>query len=353
MQDDTLHDDGAPGWDAIENVLRPIYGDQEPVHMAPILSGMLGGDDPLQGISAYRATHGGTPHWHFVTFGYSELFEKESDDAAVSGFGFEMTIRVADPEHLDEPPPWVFSLLQNLARYVFSSGNVFEPGHHLTLNGPIALGRDTRLVAAAFVSDPELPETLSTPHGTLQFVQLVGISQDEYDAMRAWDTTKLLALFRETNPSLVTELTRTSYLDDAETRRRADEGAHTDGSSLGIVFNTKGGFETTPDGFVLSIAANALDDLQRFVLRRLELDRPTSLRAPGGLVMLEGGDTTEVLENQEGFAHLQLDATDRDALAALPVKRGDYPLPSGRGVVRVVPVEIWNGARTQVERVIG
>ena len=50
---------------------------------------------------------------------------------------------------------------------------------------------------------------------------------------------------------------------------------------------------------------------------------------------------------------LELSAADRTHAAAIPVRRGDYPLPSGRVVIRVLPVEILDATRTRVERVVG
>ena len=76
----------AIGWDAIDAALTPIYGKQEPRHYGTILPAMLGGDDPLQGISVYKNLSP-KPHYHFVTYGFSELYEKESDDPEYSGYG--------------------------------------------------------------------------------------------------------------------------------------------------------------------------------------------------------------------------------------------------------------------------
>ena len=131
------------GWDAIDNALRPIYGDTEPLHWGTIVSWEMGGPDPIRGISAYRR-YEPEPHLHYVTFGFSELYEKESDNPAVSGWGFELTFRLAQDPQTD-PPNWVLSFLQNLGRYVFETGRVFGDGHHMTLNGPIALGSDTEI----------------------------------------------------------------------------------------------------------------------------------------------------------------------------------------------------------------
>ncbi len=140
-------DDGmeAPGWDAIDGALRRLYVDQPPLHYGSVPPSFLGGRDVLQGLSAYRVADP-RPHWHFVTYGFSELHAKETEDPAVSGFGFELTFRLAGAGDT-EPPPWALSLLQNLGRYVFSSGNGFASGHYLDLNSPIALGRETAIRA--------------------------------------------------------------------------------------------------------------------------------------------------------------------------------------------------------------
>ncbi len=155
MQDD--HDDtDTPGWDAINAALAPLYAGQEPRHFGTALPYTLGGQDPLDGISVYWAD-APVPHWHYITYGFSELYAKESSDADASGYGFELTFRLAAEagENAGSTPPvWPMNLLQNLARYVFASGNVFEDGHHLNANGPIALETDTRLCHLAFIADP-------------------------------------------------------------------------------------------------------------------------------------------------------------------------------------------------------
>ena len=49
---------------------------QEPRHWGTVLPAFLGGNDPLQGISAYVVEEP-VRHWLFVTYGFSELDEKE------------------------------------------------------------------------------------------------------------------------------------------------------------------------------------------------------------------------------------------------------------------------------------
>src|SRR3954447_25848966 len=85
----------ALGWGGIDAALAKVYGPGEPpYHYGTLLSAALGGQDPLQGISVYQRERP-VPHWHYATYGFSELYEKESDDPEYSGFGFELTFRLA------------------------------------------------------------------------------------------------------------------------------------------------------------------------------------------------------------------------------------------------------------------
>jgi Suppressor of fused protein (SUFU) len=69
-------DNAASGWNAIAGALGAVYTGQEPKHYGTLRPYALGGRDPIRGISIYRA--GPPDHWHYVTYGFSELFEKEA-----------------------------------------------------------------------------------------------------------------------------------------------------------------------------------------------------------------------------------------------------------------------------------
>jgi hypothetical protein len=203
-------DDAAPGWDAIELRLREVYGTQEPKHWGTIIKHMLGGPDPIDGISAYECTTGGLDHLHFITFGYSSLYY---DEKAVGGdysrFGFEMTFRLASVLPPAEQPIWVCNLLQNLARYVFQSGRWFEEYHWIPANGPIRLDYNTDIVGLAFLKDPVL-QPIDTPHGRVEFIQAFGVTQGEIDNFKNTKQTaeEIVQFHRRTNPLLITDLER-------------------------------------------------------------------------------------------------------------------------------------------------
>lgn len=177
--------DAAPGWDAIDSRLKAVYDSQEARHWGTVVNAMLGGPDPIDGISAYESRAGGINHLHFCTYGYSELYyNEEAVGKDFSGFGFEMTFRLASPLPPIEQPAWVWNLLQNLARYVFNSGKWFEEYHWIPANGPIRLEYETDIVGLAFAHDPELPP-VESPHGRVEFLQAFGITSGELASLIA------------------------------------------------------------------------------------------------------------------------------------------------------------------------
>ena len=204
-------DDGAPGWDAIDAALSNIYGRQKPGHWGASLPAVLGGPDPLDGLSAYESTEGGRRHLHYCTYGYSSLYYDENAVGKdFSRFGFEMTFRLATKSSAqEESSNWVWNLLQNVARYVFQSGKWFENHHYLDAKGPIRLNYPTKLVGLIFSADPQLG-SIDTPHGRVEFLQAFGITQKELDALKSNTLTPAVLIdgHRRSNSLLITDLDR-------------------------------------------------------------------------------------------------------------------------------------------------
>lgn len=183
------------------------------------------GQGPLDQVTGHLVND----HWHLVTYGLSEVDAKESDDPELSGWGFELTIRV-EAEGGDEPQ-WAIDLLANLAVYVWTSRHPFAPGHHVALGGAIRPGTDTALTAAVVVTDPGLGELIG-PFGAVEFLQIVGVTDDEIELCRSWSTEGMLGVVARDDPMLVTRLGRVSVLADPEVRAEAQGRAAADGASL-------------------------------------------------------------------------------------------------------------------------
>lgn len=349
-------DDSAPGWEAIDAALRPLYADQEPLHWAPTIHAALGGPDPLDGISAYSRLEP-FPHWHFITYGFSDLYVKEGPDADISGFGFELTFRLRRETSETQPPSWPLSLLQNLARYVFSSGNTFDAGHYMSLNSAIALGYETQLRAVLFVRDPELGD-IATPHGRLSFLQVVGITLPELSSVRAWDAEKFSAAILPRLPLWITDLGRSSLTDDAPFASMLREGTQRDGSSTAFLY--VGAVAWKPQRrllrqrLLLSFGANGVRDLRVVLPGRLPHNRPLVVASGAHTVTLEPGDscTWQVTGPTDVTVRLTRAAAEELAQVLVPV-RGTYRLSTFPDLdLLVVPSEIKDSKGNVVE-VIG
>ncbi|MGW8824015.1 suppressor of fused domain protein [Paenibacillus lautus] len=288
------YEDNAPGWEAIDEALLKLYGEQEPKHYGALIPYALGGPDPLNGISAY-VLDTPMPHWHMVTYGFSELYDKESDHLEESGYGFELTLRLAKPEDEEEPPAWALNLLQNMGRYVFNSGNIFRSGDYLDANGPICLGADTQLTALAFVEDPELP-AMDTPNGRVEFLQMIGITREELEAMQTWNTLGVLQACAEHMPLYITDLNRDSFLKVPSISETVDRGMKEEGSNTGFLYVSQLAFEPGKKGWLsktpaaLQIGAKQAGIIGKLLQGRILKEKSLSLVGPEVRVVFEPGN---------------------------------------------------------------
>lgn len=207
-------EDDAVGWLEIDKVVEGIYGDQKPRHYAPPLHYMVGGEDPLDGVSIYDSQKD-MFHRHLVSYGMSELYyNEEAAGGEFSKWGFEFTFRLKPFDEDGDDPTWVVNLMNNLARYLIKSGKWFEEYHVIPANGPIRLNStaEINIVGVAFVSDPELGK-IQTPHGEVLFLQMVGLTANEMNritsASSAYDEVKkVLDEIKAINPLMITDLLR-------------------------------------------------------------------------------------------------------------------------------------------------
>ncbi|WP_145323616.1 suppressor of fused domain protein [Paenibacillus xylanexedens] len=296
------HEENTSGWDAIDKAIGDLYGEQEPRHYGTALPYMLGGPDPLDGISVY-AVDKPMHHWHFVTYGFSELYEKEMQDSSKSGYGFELTFRLTRNEEETEPPAWALNLLQNVGRYVFNSGNIFQPGDYMDTNGPICLESDTLLTALAFIEDPDLPE-LSTPNGSVKFIQIVGISGRELEMIQTWNTRGFLSACSHFMPKYVTDLMRNSYADIPSVMQAVQHGIEEDGSSTAFLFIQQLSWESSHKKILqktvpakLQLGAKQAVLVGTILRSRISKGASLSLIGPDTNILFEAGEQPAVLES--------------------------------------------------------
>lgn len=202
----------APGWDAVEDAFKAVYGDQKPAHFGTVITSraMFGGNEFLDGYSAYQSAKG---YSHVVTFGMSELYADESRlGGQYSKWGYEMTVKLADTAPQD--CIWAMNMMGNLARYTFRSERWFEPGQYVgSAKDPqsINLGRpENKITSLLVTNDTEIP-TKKTIYGELAFLQLVGITTHELQTIMQDRSLVpvLLENLKKDYPDLQIDLNRT------------------------------------------------------------------------------------------------------------------------------------------------
>jgi len=196
-------------WSLIESAVDALHPGETPKHWGTVMRYSEGGPDPLDGVSAYAVLD--PPHWHYVTFGFSELGKKESDDPAVSGWGFELSFLLARKARDREPPLWTVGMLQTMARYVFNQSLPFGDRHYIHFGGPLTKEVPTKLCALVFVPDPRLGQ-ITTPNGSVAFLTPVGITEAEYRVAADGDVERVVAAVIDGHGLPVTDLARPSRL---------------------------------------------------------------------------------------------------------------------------------------------
>ncbi|EFN84061.1 Suppressor of fused-like protein [Harpegnathos saltator] len=236
----------APGLDALHSLCRQIYPDQcNPLTVTAVVKYWLGGPDPLDYISMYASPGcpelGVPPHWHYISFGLSDLhgdgrLHPKNGPGRPSGFGFEFTFRLARERGETTPPTWPANMLQLLAKYVFSSGNTVMPGDHVSWHAPLN-GESGRITQILMGRDPQLPVSISTPHGEVSFVQIVGVTSEELQAAQHWNGLGVVNLLKsapECGPWLITDMRRMHSImeNDPSIAEKIQRGIEKDGSNL-------------------------------------------------------------------------------------------------------------------------
>lgn len=177
------------GWDAITEEAERIYpGQKDPKHYGALIKWRLGGPDPLDGISIYD----GGDYWHFVTYGLSELYEKESEDKEWSGYGMEFTFKLKKDKYENEEMEikCICGLLQQIAKITFKNGEIFNPYEYLYTGQ--TEGIDSKQISniTGFITIPDTKfQTLNTENGRVDFVEFIGATDAELKALKNKEIT--------------------------------------------------------------------------------------------------------------------------------------------------------------------
>ena len=167
------------GWDFITEEFTRIYPNQEnPKHYGTLIDYKFGGNDPLRGISVYE----GDDAWHFVTYGLSEIYEKETDNKDISGYGMEFTLRLKKDnyENLENEIKCICNILQQIARITFTKGEIFKSYEYLYTGQEMGIDARGKSNITGFITIPDVfARTIDTINGRVEFVEFIGVTNQE------------------------------------------------------------------------------------------------------------------------------------------------------------------------------
>lgn len=204
----------SPGWQAIDDAFEKLYPGQQPEHFGTVLTSraIMGGDEYLDGFSIYSSPKG---YKHLVTYGMTVLYgDEDAFGGQWNGWGYEMTMKLKETD--TKNCMWAIDMMSNLARYTYKTERFFEPNQYVKGNGtPLQMGSDSLITALLLVRDTEAQTQISV-YGKTEFIQLVGITQSELQAIieDPNNLPKLIELMKaDGNEDLVTDMRRSkSYL---------------------------------------------------------------------------------------------------------------------------------------------
>jgi hypothetical protein len=224
-------------------------------------------------------------------------------------------------------------------RYVFETGNCFGVGHTLPLNGPIEQGASTLIHAASFALDPQLPP-IATPNGRVEFLQVVGLTLDELEAISSWDAAAFLQLRARKDPLLLTDLSCASWMADAEfaaevARRSKKEGSSCGWLALVLVCDAK------RDSMYVRVQSIAVDTLKRRLLGRLPYGRELTLNGKEATAVFKPGKQSRLKQVEDAVIITLQNKHLLELVESLQPHAGLYPVPGvKKAVLQVLKTEI-------------
>lgn len=177
------------GMDAIDKEVEGVYPKESLyTNYVPMIRWELGGPDPLDKVTIYD----GGDYYKYVTYGLTELYDKESEDQTKSGFGMEFTFKLKKDAYKDEEGELknVIGVLQTLAKGTIVDGEIFKPYEFVYTSQTEVMDTEQKSNISGFiiVPDKEL-QSLVTPYGRVDFLAFIGVTKEELLAIRKQEIT--------------------------------------------------------------------------------------------------------------------------------------------------------------------
>eukprot|EP00058_Branchiostoma_floridae_P006074 XP_002591562.1 suppressor of fused protein-like protein [Branchiostoma floridae] len=192
---------------------------------------LLGGPDPLDYISMYSnpgdPNRGIPAHWHYVSFGLSDLYGdgRVHDELTKMESGPPHLSPVpgteAVPHHHPHPgvpgmpmPPQMMPMTTPVglqAIYQACRRLYADQPNPLQVTAVVKYCSESRIQHMLMAEDPLL-QSIMSPMGTINFIQIIGVTAEELQAAQRWNGPGILELLRNVpvagGPWLLTDMRR-------------------------------------------------------------------------------------------------------------------------------------------------
>ena len=177
------------GMEAIEAEVNSVYpSDSLHTNYVALIRWDLGGPDPIDRVTI----HDGGDYYKYVTYGITELYDKESKDKTKSGFGMEFTFKLKKATYKDEERELknVAQILEILGRDTIEDGEIFKPYEYIYTGQTegMDVNRKSNIVGFITIPDREL-QSLETPYGRVDFIAFIGVTEQELQAVMKKELT--------------------------------------------------------------------------------------------------------------------------------------------------------------------
>ncbi len=176
--------------------------------------------------------------------------------------------------------------------------------------------------------------------GALRFLQIVGLTLPEYAVIEQWDAQRLLHALAPHMPRFLTDLSRTSLIDDPIIADEIAEGVARDGSSTGSVFVQEATWhqERSPGSdtvrTTISIGANAAERIARILAARLPFGRGLLVDGTNEAIGFQSGERLVITDRGDHFVEIHLPQPILAELTALlRPTAGTYSVPGAPDLV--------------------
>ena len=120
-----------------------------------------------------------------MTYGLSDLYEKEGSDPEYSGYGLEFTLKLRKAGFEDEMSELkcIVGIFNDLARLTFEKGEQFFPDEYIYTGQEMGFDRQQKSKLTGFITALDEAGTIDTPNGKVDFIKLIGVTDAELKAI--------------------------------------------------------------------------------------------------------------------------------------------------------------------------